>query len=70
MEDWTGDTYPDFVTEGTGDQKAIMAAICAVKKASFDGCDCGDDGDAAATGTVSTVDRMCALRSLVLLKLE
>ncbi|CAM9345152.1 unnamed protein product [Pylaiella littoralis] len=52
VEDWTGDTYPDFVTEGTGDQKAIMAAICAVKKASFDGCDCGDGGDAAATGTV------------------
>lgn len=51
IDSWDGDMYPDFVAEGTGDQKAIMAAICAVKKASFDGVDCVG-GDDAATGTV------------------
>ncbi|CAM9345645.1 unnamed protein product [Scytosiphon promiscuus] len=52
IDSWEGDMYPDFVAEGTGDQQAIMAAICAVKKASFDGVDC-IGGDDAATGTVS-----------------
>ncbi|CAM9369501.1 unnamed protein product, partial [Sphacelaria rigidula] len=48
---WYSDRYPDFVAEGKSDQKAIMSAICAVKKASFDGVDCvGEDPD--ATGTV------------------
>lgn len=51
IEYWEGDAYPDFVAEGTGDQHAINAAICAVKKASYDGADCVD-GDDAATGTV------------------
>lgn len=51
IESWEGDLYPDFVTEGSGDQKAIMAAICAVKKAPFDGEDCVGE-DATATGTV------------------
>ena len=50
-DNWSSDRYPDFVTEGTGDQKAIMEAICKVKKASFDGVDCVG-GDDAATGTV------------------
>ncbi|CAM9688722.1 unnamed protein product [Scytosiphon promiscuus] len=54
IERWTSltDRYPDFVAEGTGDQKVIMEAICAVKKASFDGVDCVG-GDDAATGSVS-----------------
>lgn len=39
------------MAEGTGDQKAIMGAICAVKKAYFDGVGCVS-GDDAATGTV------------------
>ncbi|CAM9695160.1 unnamed protein product [Ectocarpus sp. 6 AP-2014] len=52
VESWRSDRYPDFVAEGTGDQKAIMGAICAVKKASFDGVDCVG-GDDAATGEVS-----------------
>lgn len=53
IERWTQltDRYPDFVAEGTGDQKTIMEAICAVKKASFDGVDCVG-GDDTATGTV------------------
>ncbi|CAM9160508.1 unnamed protein product [Ectocarpus sp. 4 AP-2014] len=53
IERWTRltDRYPDFVAEGTGDQKTIMEAICTVKKASFDGVDCVG-GDDAATGTV------------------
>lgn len=43
--------YPDFITEGSGDQRAIMEAICAVKKAAFDGLDC--EGEVpTATGTV------------------
>ncbi|CAM9236986.1 unnamed protein product, partial [Sphacelaria rigidula] len=51
IENWYSDRYPDFVTEGKSDQKAIMSAICAVKKASFDGVDCvGEDPD--ATGEV------------------
>ncbi|CAM9670164.1 unnamed protein product [Ascophyllum nodosum] len=52
MRYWYGSLYPDFVGEGTGDQEAIMGAICAVKKASFDGVDCVDE-DAEATGTVT-----------------
>ena len=49
---WDGDKrYPDSVAEGTGDQRAINAAICAAKKASFDGGDCVG-GDDTATGTV------------------
>lgn len=51
IEDWDSDRYPDFVAERTGDQKAIMGAICAAKKASFDGVDCVGE-DPAATGTV------------------
>lgn len=53
IERWTSQTdrYPDFVAEGTGDQKTIMEAICTVKKASFDGVDCVG-GDDSATGTV------------------
>eukprot|EP00752_Nemacystus_decipiens_P014959 g13318.t1 len=51
LEDWGSTRYPDFVAEGSGDQKAIMGAICAVKKASFDGVDCVG-GDDSATGTV------------------
>ena len=52
LEVWGSPRYPDFVAEGTGDQKAIMGAICAVKKASFDGVDCVGVDD-TATGTVS-----------------
>ena len=52
LEEWGTPTYPDFVAMGSGDQKAIMGAICAVKKASFDGVDC-IGGDESATGTVS-----------------
>ncbi|CAN0365496.1 unnamed protein product, partial [Ectocarpus fasciculatus] len=53
VESWQSSfRYPDFVAEGTGDQKAIMGAICAVKKASFDGVDCVG-GDDAATGEVN-----------------
>lgn len=51
IEDWDSDMYPDFVTEGTGDQQAIMGAICTVKQAFFDGVDCVG-GDDTATGTV------------------
>lgn len=52
LEEWgISPRYPDFVAGGTGDQKAIMGAICAVKKASFDGVDCVG-GDDTATGTV------------------
>lgn len=51
IDGWTTTKYPDFVAEGSGDQKAIMGAICAVKKASFDGVDCVGE-DATATGTV------------------
>lgn len=52
IEYWEGDPYPDFVGEGTGDQHAINAAICAAKKGSYDGSDCVGMDD-AATGTVS-----------------
>lgn len=52
IEQWSSPRYPDFVGEGTGDRKAIMEAICAVKKASFDGLDCVG-GDETATGMVS-----------------
>ncbi|CAM9952012.1 unnamed protein product [Ascophyllum nodosum] len=52
IEFWGSPLYPDFVGEGTSDQEAIMGAICAVKKASFDGIDCVGE-DPAATGTVS-----------------
>ena len=51
IEGWYGQLYPDFVGEGRSDQETIMGAICAVKKASFDGVDCVG-GDAEATGTV------------------
>ncbi|CAM9688931.1 unnamed protein product, partial [Scytosiphon promiscuus] len=53
IEGWSRltDRYPDFVAAGTGDQKAIMGAICQLKKASFDGVDCVG-GDDAATGTI------------------
>ena len=51
IEYWEGDAYPDFVAEGTGDQHAINGAICAVKKATYDGTDCVG-GDDTATGTV------------------
>ena len=54
IEYWGGDPYPDFVAEGTGDQHAINAAICAVKKATYDGVDCVG-GDDAATGTVNSI---------------
>ncbi|CAM9670498.1 unnamed protein product [Ascophyllum nodosum] len=52
IEEWSGTLYPDFVGEGRSDQEAIMGAICAVKKASFDGVDCVGEDD-TATGTVS-----------------
>lgn len=67
LEDWNSQRYPDFVAEGTGDQKAIMGAICAVKKASFDGVDCVG-GDDAATGTVRLdyiCFRLCGLENIV-----
>ncbi|CAM9647481.1 unnamed protein product [Ectocarpus fasciculatus] len=48
---WYGHGYPDFVGEGTGDHNPINAAICAVKKGTFDGVDCFDMDD-SATGTV------------------
>lgn len=51
IEYWEGDDYPDFVAKGTGDQVAINSAICAVKKADYDGVDCVG-GDDTATGTV------------------
>lgn len=51
IERWSGDGYPDFVGEGTGDQHTINAAICALKKGSYDGVDCVDMDD-SATGTV------------------
>ena len=40
------------MAEGTSDQHVLNAAICAVKKATYDGVDCVG-GDDAATGTVS-----------------
>lgn len=52
MNDWDSSRYPDFVGAGTSDQLAIMGAICAVKKTTFDGVDCVGDGDATATGKV------------------
>lgn len=56
MEDWESQRYPDFVTTGTGDQRAIMEAICAAKKTSFDGVDCVGEGDETATGMVRRQD--------------
>ena len=56
LEDWEYQRYPDFVATGTGDQRAIMGAICATKKTSFDGVDCVSEGDATATGTVRRPD--------------
>ncbi|CAM9195943.1 unnamed protein product, partial [Hapterophycus canaliculatus] len=70
---WRGDAYPDFVATGTGDQYAINGAICAVKKASYDGVDCVG-GDDTATGTVILsfgawyVDGNIVMKSGVLLK--
>lgn len=63
IEYWEGDAYPDFVAEGTGDQSAINAAICAVKKASYNGIDCvgGDDTATGPTGTVSKFGEDCLL---------
>lgn len=52
IDEWPGIGYPDFVAEGSGDQVAINGAICAAKKATFDGVDCVGVDD-AATGTVS-----------------
>ncbi|CAM9649069.1 unnamed protein product [Ascophyllum nodosum] len=52
IETWENALYPDFVAERSGDQAAIMEAICAAKKASFDGVDCVGE-DATATGTVT-----------------
>ncbi|CAM9648998.1 unnamed protein product [Ascophyllum nodosum] len=52
IEPWDNALYPDFVAERSGDQAAIMEAICAAKKASFDGVDCVGE-DTAATGTVT-----------------
>ena len=57
IEDWTSERFPDFVSDGTGDQKAINAAICAVKKADYDGTDCVG-GDEAATGTVRASSKL------------
>ncbi len=51
MQYWPGDGYPDFVAQGTGDQHTINAAICAVKKGTYDGSDCVGM-DETATGTV------------------
>ena len=51
IEYWNSPLYPDAVGDGRSDQEAIMGAICAVKKATFDGVDCVDE-DAEATGTV------------------
>ncbi|CAN0133967.1 unnamed protein product [Scytosiphon promiscuus] len=65
--------YPAFVTTGTGDQTAINAAICAVKKASYDGQDCVG-GDDTATGTVKLslgpwyIDGNILMKSGVVLK--
>eukprot|EP00903_Cladosiphon_okamuranus_P020463 g18782.t1 len=73
IEYWEGDAYPNFVAEGTGDQHAINAAICAVKKADYDGADCVG-GDNTATGTVVLsfgawfVDGSIVMKSGVLLK--
>lgn len=46
------------MAEGSGDQKAIIGAICAVEKAAFDGVDCVG-GDDAATGTVRLYFMSC-----------
>ena len=54
IEYWPRGPYPDFVAEGTSDQHVLNAAICAVKKATYDGVDCVG-GDDAATGTVCSV---------------
>eukprot|EP00752_Nemacystus_decipiens_P014961 g13320.t1 len=73
IEYWEGDAYPDFVAEGTGDQHAINAAICAVKKAGYNGAECVG-GDGTATGTVVLsfgawfVDGSIVMKSGVLLK--
>ena len=62
----SGTRYPDFVAEGTGDQKAIMGAICAVKRAEFDGVDCVG-ADPIATGTVrNSCDGVIVFVALVL----
>ncbi|CAM9622988.1 unnamed protein product [Ectocarpus sp. 6 AP-2014] len=51
IPEWYGHGDPDFVGQGTGDQNAINAAICAVKKGTYDGVDCVGMDD-SATGTV------------------
>lgn len=62
IESWntSKNKYPDFVAEGSGDQRAIMGAICGVKQASFDGVDCVGEDD-AATGTVSRSGQVSGL---------
>ncbi len=54
MNSWPGDGPPDFVAPGTGDQHTINAAICTVKKGTYDGSDC-IGMDETATGTVRLV---------------
>lgn len=53
VNDWSGHRYPEFIAEGSGDQKAIMGAICKIKDATFDGVNCVG-GDPDATGEVSS----------------
>lgn len=50
------DQYPDFIAEGSSDQKTIMEAICTVKKATFDGVNCVG-GDPDASGEVSSCEQ-------------
>lgn len=40
IAEWSSTTYPDSMTEGSGDQEAIMTVICSVKQDSFDSLDC------------------------------
>ena len=64
IEEWSGSLYPDFVGEGRNDQEAIMGAICALKKASFNGVDCVGE-DAEANGTVKQTSRFETSKRLV-----
>lgn len=68
IEAWSTSLYPDFVAEGSGDQEAIMSAICAVKKGAFDGVDCVG-GDDSATGTVRVSHISCIDRSVLMLRI-
>ena len=65
IEEWSGTLYPDFVGEGRSDQEAIMGAICAVKKASFDGVDCVGEDD-TATGTVKLLPCFASTKFILL----